>query len=58
MLSGAIASCIAWTTSKSSGLASRISAVVPPARSAYTRPLSRAVLIVVSFVSAVAAVMA
>ena len=57
-MSGAIASCIARTALKSSGLASRISTVVPSARSAYTRPLSRAVLIVVSFVSAVAAVMA
>src|SRR6185312_3715794 len=45
MLSGAIASCIAWTASKSSGQASRISTVVPSARSAYTRPVSCAVLI-------------
>ena len=48
MLSGAIASCIAWTASKSSGQASRISTVVPSARSAYTRPVSCAVLIGVS----------
>src|SRR5437763_10149099 len=48
MLSGAIASCIARTASKSSGPASRISTVVPSARSAYTRPLSCAVLIGVS----------
>src|SRR5436189_6070938 len=48
MLSGAIASCIARTASKSSGQASRISTVVPSARSAYTRPLSCAVFIGVS----------
>jgi hypothetical protein len=36
---------------KSSGPASRISNVVPSARSAYTRPVSRAVLIAVSFKS-------
>src|SRR4029450_4016370 len=45
MLSGAIASCIARTASKSSGPASRTSTVVPSARSAYTRPGSCAVLI-------------
>ena len=48
MLSGAIASCIARTASKSSGQASRISTVVPSASSAYTRPVSCAVLIGVS----------
>src|SRR5712671_3923695 len=48
MLSGAIASCIAWTASKSSGQASRISTVVPSAKSAYTRPGSCAVFIGVS----------
>src|SRR5438477_4168756 len=48
MLSGAIASCIAWTASRSSGWASRISTVVPSARSAYTRPVSCAVFIGVS----------
>src|SRR6266516_5258715 len=48
MLSGAIASCIARTASKSSGQASRISTVVPSARSAYTGPVSCAVFIGVS----------
>src|ERR1700745_1997135 len=48
MLSGAIALCIARTASKSSGQASRISTVVPSARSAYTRPVSCAVFIAVS----------
>src|SRR5689334_11845985 len=48
MLFGAIASCIAWTASKSSGQASRISTVVPSPRSAYTRPVSCAVFIGVS----------
>src|SRR5258708_3227500 len=48
MLSGAIASCIARTASKSSGQASRISTVVPSARSAYTRSVSCTVLIGVS----------
>src|ERR1700749_1713260 len=45
MLSGAIASCIARTASKSPGQVSRISTVVPSARSAYTGPVSCAVLI-------------
>jgi hypothetical protein len=48
VVGGAIASCIAGTASKSSGPASRILAVVPSARSAYTRPVSCAVLIGVS----------
>src|SRR5437868_2294809 len=48
MLSGAIASCIAWTASTSSGRASRISTVVPSARSAYTWSVSCAVFIGVS----------
>src|SRR5450755_3537566 len=48
MLSGAIASCIAWTASRSSGQASRISTVVPSARSAYTRSVPGAVLIGIS----------
>src|SRR6266566_5713416 len=48
MLSGAIASCIARTASKSSGQASRISTVVPSARSAYTWSVSCAVFIDVS----------
>src|SRR5690349_7302622 len=48
MLSGAIASCIAWTASTSSGRASRISTVVPSARSAYTWSVSCAVFIDVS----------
>src|ERR1700744_2619326 len=48
MLSGAIASCMAWTASKSSEQASRISTVVPSARSAYPRLVSCAVLIGIS----------
>src|SRR5579859_7159627 len=48
MLSAAIAWCMARTASKSSEQASRISTVVPSARSAYTRLVSCAVLIGIS----------